>query len=111
MVHQILPETRIFPENAGWLVQVIEFGAKGVGETGKGQGGPGGFVFLPLRLTIRHMPQAPPMRPMITRTGTWSAAPAIRSTIPRPSEMAPKTGPCGRFATGADGVDAEGIGP
>jgi hypothetical protein len=68
-------------------------------------------VFFPVRLTIRHMPQAPPMRPMITKTGTWPTAPAIRSTIPRPSEMAPKTGPCGRFATGADDLDAGGIGP
>src|SRR5271165_3748014 len=56
------------------------------------------------------MPQAAATRPPNTTTATWSTAPMIRSTTPRPSAMAPVTSAgCGLVA-GAGGAGADGPG-
>jgi hypothetical protein len=65
---------------------------------------------LPALVTSRHMPQAPATRPPITMMDTWLAAPMIRSTIPRPSATAPRTGPAADFAARAGGAGAPGAG-
>ena len=56
------------------------------------------------------MPQAPATRPPITMMATWLAAPMIRSTIPRPSAMAPATGPSRGLAADAGDAGADGPG-
>jgi len=56
------------------------------------------------------MPQAAATRPPITMMDTWPTAPMIRSKIPRPSVMAPATGPGCGFVADAGGADADGPG-
>ena len=56
------------------------------------------------------MPQAAATSPPITMMATWPAAPMSRSRIPRPSAMAPATGPGRGFVAAAGGDDADGPG-